>query len=366
MKNLVAIAVVSITTFAFSQNDDLQGHREFLLSNFDTAYWKDFCSSKDWHMRCVFVDMDGDQKDELITCTVTEEDRMGDCWSVWKRSQNGKMTRAIQTGDIVFNCPSWSFCKLGNKKGRFNVIGLGMCAESFCKSNGVKKTMPDCEFKFLTDGKYTLHQIEPDFDEVFRGDDICLVEHIYPEWYFGYDFNLPKITSRNPHTCKPPYTRPKGDLRIGGGICEPDGFVNFVNRYRMACKNKAAGEQNPVSVYVVFLDADNDGDADFYITSDLDKGESGDYDWNLYLQQDGSYILPKKIVWPVPERKDLCGLPSNVSASKMDFCRVLRLDVDPTFLIIDDDKKTQVRDAIMDNNTHRVEKLPCREYRENE
>ena len=134
----------------------------------------------------------------------------------------------------------------------------------------------------------------------------------------------------------------------------------------MACKNKAAGEQNPVSVYVVFLDADNDGDADFYITSDLDKGESGDYDWNLYLQQDGSYILPKKIVWPVPERKDLCGLPSNVSASKMDFCRVLRLDVDPTFLIIDDDKKTQVRDAIMDNNTHRVEKLPCREYRENE
>lgn len=202
----------------------------------------------------------------------------------------------------------------------------------------------------------------PDVDSVFMGDGPRYIERLHPEWYFGYDLNPPEDKPHNPYLERPPYTKPKGDLRFGGGIGEPPGFAAFVEHYRRAKKAKSPGGVNVVPVHVVFLDADNDGDADFYIASDLDYLGDGNYAWDLYRQRSGGFFPTRETAHPDSTRKGLYGLPSNVTASKTSFCRIVRLDVAPIFLVVDGTRKNQVRDAVRDINAHRVEKLPCRTY----
>jgi len=362
MKVLITVVSVLVISCAFSEVNELQYHQNLLKSSFDTDYWKGFCSSEDWHLRCFFVDIDGDQKNELITCAVTDEDRMGDSWTIWKRSCNGKMIRSVQKGDIVFNCDFRSFCKMEYRSGRNKIVGLAMNAEKVCQTKGSKIPTPDCYYEFLMGNAYRLREVDPTFDSVFNNQDVRSVEHIYPEWYFGFDFKPPKDVPHSPYLLWPPYSQPKGDLRFGGGIGEPSGFASFVDRYRRMKKQKSAVENKDVCVYVVFLDADNDGDADFYITSELDKLEDGDHVWELHMQQGGEFTMAKDIVYPVVSRKELCGLIPVVKADKMSFCRIVRLDVAPIFLIIDKNEGNQVRNAIMEIYAHRVEKLPCLTY----
>ena len=362
MKVLITVVAVSVMISAFAECVELQEHQGYLKSSFNTDYWKEFCSSEDWHIRCIFVDIDGDQKNELITCTALDEDRMGDYWTIWKCFSNGKMMRSLHKGDIRFNCDFRSFCKLENRSGGYKVIGLAMNAEKVCDLNGSKMPAPDCYFEFLIGNEYQLREMTPSFDSVFNDQEVRSVEHIYPEKYFGFDFKPPKNVPHSPHLLWPPYSQPKGDLRFGGGIGEPSRFDLFLENYRWMKKRKSAVENKGVCVYVVFLDADNDGVADFYITSDLDKLEDGDYVWELYMQQGGEFTMAKDVVRPVASRKELCGLKPVVKAAKMSFCRIVRLDVAPLFLIIDKNEENQVRNAIMDIFAHRVEKLPCQTY----
>lgn len=338
------------------------GHRLFLRQNFDVVYWKTIWTDDTWHICCMFVDFDGDGLEEMMAITSSEEDPMGDYWKIWKQG-NGRMKQVQLFGNLFYWCHAPSFYKMLYRNGSCEVLGIGMRAGYMDKDRrNVIKPTPDCRFVFPQDDKYYLKEIEPDLDMMFMVATVTNIERLYPEWFFGFDFKPPKDVPHNPYLQRPPYKKPLGDLRLGGGIAEPSGFSEFLKCYRQEKKFRFAIGDRSVTVYSVFLDADNDGDADFYITSDLDRLEDGNFSWELFVRQGHVMSKARNAVCPVTSRKDLCALPQVVNTTKDSFCRVVRLDVAPVFLIADQSRKNQIRDTIRDINVHRVEKLPCRTY----
>lgn len=342
---------------------DWSFHGDLLKQKFDTSYWSETWDDDTWHIRSIFIDMDGDGVEEMIALTTSEEDRTGDYWNIWGIGPDGKFHRFDLSGKITFTCRPDSFYKMTYRDQSSIVIGLGLNVDYLAQRN--VKPRPDCKFTIVRGGEYVLEEMLPNVDDWFgRDDEIVGMERLYHEWYFGFDFSSPRDTPHNPQTRRPPYRYPKGNPSFGGGMEEPPGFIEFANRYRQEKKREYAADNRAVAVYAVFLDADNDGDADCYVASELDKLEDGIYAWELYTQHGEEFSMANDIVYPVESRKDLCGLPPVAMAPMKSFCRVVRLDVEPIFLIIDKIQKDQVRNTIMDINVHRVEKLRCKVYRE--
>ena len=352
-------------------NDKWAFHRKLLQESFDTSRWRNFYPDDGWYVRCIFADLDGDGRDELVTASPSEEeDRTGYVWNIWEKGSGRTFLQVFFSGNIYFLCHSDSFYKVSYTDKPNVVVGLGMNAnvEEDC-GNGERRIIrptPDCTFVLMPGNKFMLREIRPDVDTSFRRKDVTSIERLYPEWYFGYDFKPPRDVPHNPQTFRMPYRLPKGDLRRGGGITEPGDFAVFVEEYRRKVK-MCAGEKNKVTVYAVHLDADNDGHADCYVSSDAERADDGKFKWSLFLRRGKTLSNALRAVYPVEDRRELCKLNPRVTASKDSFCRVIRFDVDPLFLILDDNaKRTAIRDAITGYETHRVEKLVCVEYPERE
>ena len=125
------------------------------------------------------------------------------------------------------------------------------------------------------------------------------------------------------------------------------------------------GEKNRVTIYAVHLDVDNDGDADCYVSSDAGRTDDGKFKWSLFLRRGKTLFTALKAVYPVENHKELCELNPQVTASRDSFCRVIRFDVTPVFMILDGNtERSVIRDTITEYETHRVEKLVCVEYPE--
>lgn len=376
MKHCFSIMVslmVVIPTFAQHVRDKEWGfHRELLKNKFDTSYWKNAWEDELWCIRCIFVDMEGDGKEELIAATTSdEEDRTGWVWKIYRKEKGcgfKQMMRRRDSTDIFFLCHWDSFYKVSYSDRADAVVGLGMNAniKEPC-GNGERRIVratPDCKFVVVPENKFMLREIQPDVDTSFRRKDVVSIERLYPEWYFGFDFRPPPDVPHCPVTLRPPYRQPKGDLRRGGGMIAADDFAVFVEEYRRKVKMKT-GDKSKVSVYAVHLDADNDGDADCYVSSDAERTDDGKFSWTLFLRNGEKLSRASESVYPVESRRELCRLNSQVSASKDSFCRIIRFDVDPLFMVLDDSiGKTAIRDTITEYDTHRIEKLVCVEHPE--
>ncbi len=339
-------------------------HREVLKQRFDTAYWKTFWEDELWHIRAIFVDMDGDGLEEMIAITTSEEDRMGDYWKIWKYDGVGKFKQVSFFGNIFFSCHSDSFYKVSYSDKPDAVVGLGMNAnvEKDC-GNGDRRIVrptPDCKFVLVPGNKFMLREIHSDIDTSFRRNDVARIERLYPEWYFGYDFKQPADVPHSVYTQRMPYKLPQGDLRRGGGIGCPKDFAAFAAKYRREVKTRNR-KNGKVAVYAVFLDADNDGDGDCYVSSDVETTENGEYIWSLYICNNEKFSMAKDAVFPVETRKELVRLPNTVNAGRMSFCRIIRYDAAPTFVILNKENQVNliVREIITEYQVHSIEKLPC-------
>ena len=341
-------------------------HVNELKGGLVTSWWKQFHSDDSWHIRCIFVDMDGDSIEEMLAITTSEEDRMGDYWKLWKYDDAGKFGKVSFSGDIYFSCHWYSFYKVSYSNRTNAVVGFGMNAniEEPCGDGDrrIVKSTPDCKFVVMPENNFMLSEIEPDVDASFRREDVVGIERLYPEWYFGFDFKPPRDVPHSVYTQRMPYTLPRGDLRHGGGIACPKDFDAFVAEYRQKVKLRTGWEK--VVVYAVFLDVDNDGDGDCYVSSDAEQLQNGVFRWTLYLRHGERFSAGDQEVFPVAERKDLGSLPPAVNAGKMAFCRIVRYDAAPTFLILDrlNEGQPVVRNAMLDCQSHGIEKLDCVEF----
>ena len=367
---VISALVLTCLTGGIFATDESSGkwvfHSQLLKEKFDTSRWRQFYPDDSWRIRCIFVDMNGDGVDELVAATTSEEeDRVGWVWNVFQPNAAGKFEQVYYAGDIYFLCHWYSYYKVTAKNATYSVIGLGMEAGYEDKERRrIVKPTPDCVFSIVPGNKFTLHEIRPDVETWFRREDVVSIERLYPEWYFGYDFRPPRDIPHNPQTFWMPYRLPKGDLRRGGGITEAGDFAVFVEEHRRKVKMEAS-ENNKVTIYAVHLDADNDGDADCYVSSDAERTDDGKFKWTLFLRRGKTFFNALEAVYPVEDHRELCKLNPRVTASRDSFCRVIRFDVDPLFLVLDNNAKgTVIREAITGCETHRVEKLVCVEYPE--
>lgn len=345
-------------------------HRNLVKENLDTSRWRKFYSDDTWRIRCIFTDMDGDGEDELVAATTAEEeDRLGWVWNIYKNTKGYGFKQQLHrcnVGDIRFLCHWHSFYKMTLRNGNHFVIGLKMETSYIDKERRrIVKASPDCVFSLTNDGKFVLHEITPDLDSCFWYENVVSIERLYPEWYFGYDFKPPPDVPHSVYTQRMPYTLPKGDLRYGGGVGCPKDFAAFAAEYRREVKART-GKKDGVTVYAVFLDADNDGDGDCYISSDVEATVDGEYLWSLFICGERRFARAKDAVFPVGERKELSKLPVTVNAGKMSFCRVIRYDANPTFVVVNRGNRANlsIRKLITDYQAHRIEKLSCVKYNE--
>ncbi len=349
-----------------ASNDKWAFHSKLLKEKLDTSWWKQFYPDDSWRIRCIFVDLDNDGGKELIAASVAEEeDRVGWVWNVFRSDMNNRFSKVDYTGDIYFLCHWHSFYEITLMDGTHSVIGLKMEAGYTDKERRrIVKPTPDCSFTLTSNGKFALHEIKPDLDARFRQEEVVSIERLYPEWYFGFDFKPPKDVPYSVYTQRMPYKLPQGDLRHGGGIGCPKDFAAFVAEYRREVKTRR-GTKDSVTIYAVFLDAANDGHGDCYVSSSLETTAGGECSWSLYICNGGLFSKAKEAVFPVT-RKELCKLPDTVNAGKTSFCRVIRYDVPPIFVLLNKEGQAQsrVRDAITDHYAHRIEKLSCVEFPE--
>ena len=367
MKELVIIAMlICCAGSGVAQNQlfkDRVSHVKALRQSFETTYWRRFWESDEWYIRCIFADVDVDGTEELITSTASDIDRMGDYWKLWKVTQDGKFRQVYLSGKIFFSCSSTCFYKMTYYSNTNVVIGLGMNAnvEEEC-GNGLRRVVkptPDCWLSLISNDKFALREISPDMESVFSNCDVSKVERLYPEWYFGFDFRPPAPDPHSPYTTWLGYQRPKGDLRPGGGVVKPDCFDVLASRHRSSIKARK-GITSTVDVLAVFLDADNDGKTDCYVSSSAEEADAGKFVWTLHVNRDGVLTPAKDAVYPVAEKKELCALPATAKLGKDGFCRVVRFDVNPIFVLLDGSgSPTKVRDSITDIMAHRIEKLEC-------
>jgi hypothetical protein len=340
------------------------GHSSWLRKHIDTSEWQQSWSDDIWRIECIAIETENGGIDRLLTSCVAEKDRSGDVWEIWKTNQDGSLVRINVRDDFAFTASSCCFFELDRRTNTCTVVGLGVSAGSIA-ADRVHLTGEFRDGVFLfEDGAPALKKIIPDIDGLFCDDDLLSIERMYSEWYFGYDFKPPKHHARNPYTTWFGYPCPKGNLRLGGGVACPDDFCLFAERLRRMVAGHA-GAARRIRVLSVFLDADNDGDADAYVAFATDRTKGGNFRWTLYLNNEGGYTKAEAPVFPVPERRELCELAPSVVSPTNGFCRVVRFDVEPTFLMLDGKgSPTKVRDAITNVLTHRIEKLPCIEIRE--
>lgn len=358
MSVFMALCIVLSTT---AQTDKWAWHRDFLKGKFDLSGCRQSWSSDLWYVQCIFFDMDGDGVDEVFTVTPSEEDGDGHVWRVWSVA-GGRLKQVRLAGDLNYYCDSSSFFRLLSEKGHDRFLGIGMNEN---RREGDRRVFveakADREFLLRKDRTYCLDEIKPDVDSLFRREGSVRIERLYPEWYFGFDFKPPTDTPHNNYTRRMPYRLPCGDLRRGGGVSAPVGFQSFVESYRQDAKRQSSVSGN-MTVHVIFLDVNGDGAVDCYVSSSVEKDNGRKLRWSLYVNKNG--VLTKE-----PDEEQLPNgkscLASKVVAGRSSFCRVVRYDAKPEFIVLDGGaSKTRVREILLETDTHFIEKLPCQDYPE--
>lgn len=359
--NLLASIVIACASLAtaghyFSEPE----HGDMLRTSFDLSEARHSWNSERWWIECLFVDLDGDGIEEMVSSTVSQCDRGGSAWSFW-RMKSGVFYRLSARNGIVFGCHPRSYYKLWIGNGLYRVVMLGITAGALDDKRMMKSesVFSEASVELAPDGDVDVKRLPTAFDEVFADDTVFGIERLYGESYSGFDFK----PSRREYWFN--YRSPRGDLRPCGGIVKPEGFDEFAAILRREIELRFGESLRSIRVLAVFLDADNDGDADAYVAFATDRTKGGNFRWTLYLNNEGEYTKAEAPVFPVPERRELCELAPSVVSPTNGFCRVVRFDVEPTFLILDGKgSPTKVRDAITNVLTHRIEKLPCIEIRE--
>ena len=338
---------------------DLTPHDKFLRENFEITDAKEIWGNDGWWVSCFFVDLDNDGFEEVISTTVSQTDRSGDASTFWTTKPDGKLHRlredSLLATNFFFNTFHYSHYRLDlGGKNKF-IIGLDMAA-GFYKDHGMTMLTPtpDCIFGIGEGNQLSVVKLEPSLDAVFFANETSRVERIYPEGFKGFDFKyVPQKTWFHGYE----FPRPINP------IVQPERFEAFLSSFQKELQPRS-GVTNDVSVFAVLLDANNDGLTDCYLSSSIDGISKDVYRWALYVNEKGELKKAAGKVKSVPHRDDLPSLEPNVEARKDAFCRVVRFDTPPTYIVLDGAtvKNGLVKKTITNFRTHSIEKLQCEEY----
>lgn len=298
--------------------------QEHLPLGMDANYWYDF--------EALFFDLDENGMEEALIASKESRDRSGNGWAVTRRNATtGKIEEHPMVNESGFTIHShpWALYVVslagvpdrlyGNDVTVYDIKNFGLRDD---KQNIYRD---DVLLKMDTNGLLRATSVANGFFDLVSNPGFRRMDRAVTEFYKGEDAMLVE--------------RAQAAINI---LCQPPrGFDLFANKYREEMKRRFGVNHN-VNVYAVFFDADNDGDTDFYVSSDLEERQSGHYEWHLYLNDGVRFAKAMKAVW-FNAGKDYNreSIEPDETANMNSFYRVQRMNgFVPSIIILDRDANT--------------------------
>ena len=251
----------------------------------DQVYW-----ATNWSVAAVFFDLNRDGRlDALVATPDQQTDKRFDWLPMQKTDDGDLFIEYCIPSHISVMCDPFLMYKATLSGGLSLLIGQDCAVDKYESGKRVWVKHP-YDLIFRTDAAGRLSpQIDPFMvDKVVCNPDFIRLERVDLSWYLGYDLKLAPSDEG--------WVVPGRENLLIGGLSAPVEFKFFARHYRKEVKERL-GCKMPVTVYAVFFDADLDGDADFYVSSDAESVEKGRYRWSLYLNDDNQFKRTTDRVW---------------------------------------------------------------------
>ena len=270
------------------------------------------------------------EKSVALIADTTFYDRSGFSWCIVQVGNDGKIGENFNTGgDAHLWCREFELFTASFEGGVSRFIALNAEAD-VVEGEGVKKSYHG-DVAIGTDGHLGRMVSAYDIDVAVCTPEFQRLERSRPVVYAGLDMKqIPQDESR---------AISAKDNLPNGGLVVPANFKAFACQYRESLKRRI-GVMGTVTVYAVFFDADLDGDADCYVSSDAETADGGRYRWTLFLNDMNSFREAKDRIWRNRGSiHDVAMLEPEDVAPKHAFYRVARTYGSPQILVMESDGK---------------------------
>ena len=286
-------------------------------------YW-----STKWSVAAVFADLNQDGCCDALVATPDERGFRCFKWLTMPKTVNGDIHLEYCASSYSTVCCSPLTIYRATLTGEISLLlGKDCFIERYeCGRRAWVKR--DLDVIFRIDVKGCLApQIDPlMLDKVVANPGFVRLDRVLPSWYCGYELRLAPPDKR--------HSLSDGENLPNGGLSAPANFPAFVLKYREGVRRRL-NLSRPIAVYAVFFDADLDGDADFYVSSDAEAVGSGRYRWSLYQNDANVFHKAKDRVWCNRGTIHDVGIlePEDV-ATRAAFYRVVRTFGPPQILVM--------------------------------
>ena len=309
---MAAMLFIAAATYAgggFAPDDVLERRTQFMREYIDYVRRRWHATKRLWDpweekdYIAIFFDFDGDGVEEALLDDYYSEYSTPE-WELFRRMGPGRFYDTDAKGVIRWPSFKLSICcrpenlyRLVLENGMERMVGLNVWVTEIENPQTRKERQlhgyEDVILSMSGKGEFVRNRIPGGFGDLLRNPAFVRLDRIYPEFYSVSD------VVRRPWCwagCNRMPDSLAARLKPRGGIARPEGFDAFVRRYRDDVR-KRTGHVRPLPVHAVFLDADNDGDADVYMSSDAEAVAGGRFRWTLFLNDGGRFERAADTIW---------------------------------------------------------------------
>ena len=308
---LFVTVVLALECFAvINPESRLQYMRQYVN---DFGYIKEDDYLSDFEV--LFFDLDGNGNEEALIADKINRDRSGNGWAITKiNGLAGKVEshpRRFESGLDIFS-HSWKLYVVAFDGVRDRLYGndvLMYDIKNFGASNETQNIYrDDVLLRMDTNGFLHATSMKNGFSDLVSNQGFRRLDRAVTEFYKGKEVKFVK----------------RSEAATGISLSRPKGIGGFVGKYRESVKRRF-GIDRKVAVYVIFIDADNDGDADFYVSSDVEVLKDGQYRWHLYVNDGDKFAKAENAIWFNADKEySRESISPDEDASKNSFYRVQR------------------------------------------
>lgn len=324
-KKLISVVVLVAVLVPSASAIDQEARRAAVTAYTESEHPEKAFKSDEWYVSAFFIDLDGDGREECLAANPDSSYSDGCAWDLvgldadsrYMMDFSGIYCRAIYTYRVSLAGVGE---RLAFRRAYVYHVDGGKIADN-SKTNLLVTAREGTRLKAIP--------LSRGFDELFVNPGFERLQAVEPECFEGFGLKLLKHSSRFDSNSPERWQRPRG------GAERPANFEAFVRHYREVVKARL-GYAKKNAVHVVFFDVDDDGDTDFYVSSEAERVAGDRYQWTLYLNDKGAFTRAKETVWFNRELDNLSSaFEPEVVATRQAFHRVVYGWRKPAFAVLD-------------------------------
>lgn len=252
-----------------------------------------YFKSEEWIVEALFFDFNGDGiANEAILASPDQRYTDGNGWlpSRYVRNKGVEVGTNICEGTSIY-CRNDRFYSLNMTQSLTFLVGRDVSIGYRGKGKEYYQRHGDAIIEIDDNLCFKVSELKHGLDAIVSHPRFKRLDSMAPEVYKGFDVKR-----------QPPYYPFSHLVNISNKLTSVDMLIRpypfdvFVNQYRQEVKMRL-NVNRKVTVYAVFLDADNDGDIDAYVSSDVEKDGNGKYIWTLYLNGRNKFRKATATCW---------------------------------------------------------------------